>query len=111
MIPFSDMERAGLLPTLFSEDDPRPAYEQLPANYKFDVTLSRFTLTGNGTKDWRLRYPGNLPLEPVSFAMLRGVALVLFEDNWLAIIQPDGAYKVLAHNWTNPEPARVPPVS
>jgi len=94
MIPFSHMERAGLLPTFFSNDDPRPAYEQLLANYQFGVTLSNFKLTGNGTKDWRLWYPEDPPLKPVSFAMLRGEALVLFEYEWLAIIQPDGAFIV-----------------
>jgi len=94
MIQFSHMERAGLLPTFFSNDDSRPAYEQLLANYQFGMPGKGFTLTGNSTKDWRLCYPEDPPLRPVSFAMLRGEALVLFEYEWLAILQPDGAFIV-----------------
>jgi len=94
MIQFSHMERAGFLPTFFSNDDPRSAYKQLLANYQFGAPGKGFTLTGNGTKDWRLCYPEERPLRPVSFALMRGEALVLFESEWLAIIQPDGAFIV-----------------
>lgn len=93
-IVFSDMRAAGFLPGFFSVHDERPAYEQLVANYPFGSDFDGFKLTGSGTHDWALRYPGDPPLNVVSFAMLRGEALVLFEYSWLAIIQPDGAFVV-----------------
>jgi len=96
MIRFSNMIQAGLLPDFFSADDERCAYDQLLANYPFGSgkPSEGFKLRGNGSKDWSLNYPGDPSLRPVSFAMLRHEAIVLFEFDWLAIIQPTGEYIV-----------------
>jgi hypothetical protein len=96
MIRFSNMIQAGLLPDFFSADDPRPAWDQLLDNYPFGSgkPFEGFKLRGDSTKNWSLNYPGDPSLRPVSFAMLRHEALVLFEYAWLAIIQPTGEYIV-----------------
>jgi hypothetical protein len=107
-LEFSDMKAAGFLPMFFSEDDERPAYEQLIANYPYGMDFDGFNLMTRGAggvlvphvgrmilvPDLRLCYPGDPPLRPTSWAKLRDEWLVLFQCSWLAIIQPDGTYRV-----------------
>jgi hypothetical protein len=94
MLLFSNMERAGFLPTFFSMHDPRSARDQLHESYIHGgcVPFKGFTLKGNDTASFRLHYPGDPPMKPVSHALLHGELIVLFEYDWLAIIQPDGSH-------------------
>jgi hypothetical protein len=96
MIRFSNMAAAGLLPSFFSEDDPRPAREQIAEAYDFGggwqplegwtLDLSRHQAIG--------RYPEDPPFREVSRAQLRDETLILFQYAFLAIVQPDGSFEI-----------------
>ena len=95
MISFTDMSQAGLLPSFFSERDPRSAREQLHENYAHGGGVNPFTgfqlVAGQRLK---LQYPGDPPRHEVSRAQLRDETIVLFEASWVAIIQKDWSYIV-----------------
>lgn len=83
----------GLLPNFLSEDDPRSAKEQLNENYAHGggwLPMEGFKLTSRG----RLSYPGDPPLRALAVTKLRHEAIVLFEHEFVAIIQPDGTFEV-----------------
>lgn len=83
----------GYLPSFLSEDDPRPAREQIDANYGhgggWRPFLMGMTLKGNA-----LHFPGDPPYPLVAKAKLRDETLLLFKFSWLAIVQPDGSYEI-----------------
>jgi hypothetical protein len=84
----------GFIPHFLSPNDPRPAAEQINANYQH----------GGG---WRaqpgfklnpvtraLKYPGDPPLLPLAEAHLRDELILFYEYEYLAIIQPDNTFEV-----------------
>jgi hypothetical protein len=101
---FTNMDYAGILPMFFSETDPRPAKEQIAEQYisgwrHFDYFshVSDHDVIGQaqlhakpGTDD----EPGDPPMREVSRAELRDETLILFECEWLAIVQKDGSFEV-----------------
>lgn len=93
---WTNRDLAGLLPEFLSEHDPRPAKEQIHENYRhgggwFD--FSGFTLElSSGVAS--LHYPGDRPLLEVARTALREETIVLFEYDWVAIIQPGGDFAV-----------------
>jgi hypothetical protein len=88
----------GYLPYMFSADDPRPAREQINQRYAhgggwepqdgFDLDVD--TLVA--------RYPGDPPFHAIAFAMLQREMIVLFEHEYLAIVQPDGSFEMARVN-------------
>lgn len=88
----------GYLPYILSADDPRPARDQINTNYAhgggwhpqdgFDLDAD--TLVA--------RYPGDPPFRAIAFAMLQHEKIVLFEHEYLAIIQPDGSFEMARVN-------------
>ena len=96
MLQFTNMDIAGFITQFLSEDDPRPAREQIHENYAHGGGWNKFEgfeLRNSGTS-YGLKYPGDPVMREVSRAQLRDETLVLFECSWLAIIQPDGSYEV-----------------
>jgi hypothetical protein len=84
-------EVLGFLPSFFDEDDPRPAREQIDANYQSGwEPFSGLTMLPNGC----LSYPGDPPLHPLAETKLRDEIIRFYEAEWLAIIQPDGSWEV-----------------
>jgi len=117
MILFSNMERCGFLPEFLSPLDPRGAVDQLHANYAHGggwSDFNGFTLHGweagkddrklpqNHAGDSRTRfhltYPGEFGLTEtyleVGRGFLRSETISLFEGEWVAVIQPDGSFRV-----------------
>lgn len=88
-------EHLGLLPDFFSEEDPASAAEQLNINYAHGGGYTPF---GDGTwilfPDLSLKYPGDPVLKPLAKAELHEETLVFYSGAILAIIQPDGTFKV-----------------
>lgn len=93
LYPGMTAEHLGFIPLFFSEDDPRPAKEQLDENYAH----------GGGWRPmekWkhigvhRIQYPGDEPLEPVAEAHLRDETICLYEGAWVAIFHKDGSFEV-----------------
>ena len=86
-------EMLGHIPGWLNEDDPRPAREQIDANY----------LHGGG---WRpqskfkrlaglaLQYPGDPPLMPLAFTVLHDELVVLYDAEYIGILQTDDRFEV-----------------
>lgn len=97
MIPFTNQHLAGYLPQFFDERDPRPAREQAHTAYAHGGGWSAFkgfTLNGGRESTFSLSYPGDPPMRELSRAQLRDELIVLFQSDWVAIIQPDNSYEI-----------------
>ena len=78
-------EDLGALPSFLSDDDPRPAREQLDANYV------------HGSPNWRtedgiLYFPRDPPLPWIAMTMLREEMILLYPADFVAIVAPDGSF-------------------
>jgi hypothetical protein len=83
----------GLLPQMLNSSDPRPAREQLDSGYRHGGgwdPFPGFKLSNNDN----LLYPGDPPTRPVASTKLRDETIVLYEHEWVAIIQPDRSFEV-----------------
>jgi hypothetical protein len=100
--PGFEEQTLGLIPSFFDEADPRPAAEQLHANYIGGAhPLQNASLTQTAE-------PGRLGLsfgarsfrvfEEVARAQLRDEEIIVFETAWLAIRQIDGTFAVFNVN-------------
>lgn len=84
-------ELMGYIPFFFSEDDPRPAGEQLDENYAHGGgwhPLPKWEHLGDGV----IKYPGDPKLRPVAVGQLRGEKIFFYNYSILAIFQPDGSF-------------------
>lgn len=89
--PKMTAEALGYIPEFLSEDDPRPAREQIDAHYISGWTpFEGFVLL----KDQVLKYPGDPALKPVARTSLRDEQILLYPGEWLLIVQPDGQWEV-----------------
>ena len=97
MLRFTNMEVVGVIPHFLSENDSRPAVEQIDAGYQHGGgwrDFEGFELEGGNGKPYTLAYPGDpLQLE-LSRATLRDETLVLFTSSWFAVIQEDGSHRI-----------------
>lgn len=97
MLRFTNMEIAGIIPQFLSEDDPRPAVDQIHAAYGHGGgwnDFEGFTLSGGAKIGYYLSYPGDPPMHELSRATLHDEILVLFQHSWFAVIQADGSFRV-----------------
>lgn len=80
----------GYLPIMLVESDPRPAAEQFQARYVFGgwAPQANFTMHGEA-----LIYPGDPPLQPIAWTQLRAERILLYEGDWVVILQPDGSFE------------------
>lgn len=89
---------AGIVPQFLSGKDPRPAVEQIDTAYAHGGgwrEFAGFTLVNNGDEtEIHLVYPGEPPMRAKAYARLRDELIVLFDLDWCAIIQPDGAHNI-----------------
>jgi hypothetical protein len=89
--PRVTQEWLGFLPQMFSDMDPRPAREQVNANYGHGGgwrPFAGFTMTEDG-----LEYPGDPVMGLVAETRLRDEVIRVFESDWVVIIQPDGSWE------------------
>lgn len=83
----------GILPTMLNDRDPSPARDQLDRGYRHGGGWDPFkghTLNPDNT----LSYPGDPPTRPIAQARLRDELIVLYEHEWVAIIQKDRSFEV-----------------
>jgi hypothetical protein len=83
-----DHSPVGWLPQFLDEDDPRPARDQIDANYQEGGgwrPIEGFQFTGDN--DGTLSYPGDPLLKPIAAAKLRDEFLVFYPHSLLVIIQ------------------------
>ena len=105
MIRFSNTERAGLLPSFLSHDDTDGAVEQINKNYGHGggwIDCDGWTLLigkkkGSATMYW-LEYPDEPMLPMVSMGTLLDEAIILFEHDWVTVVQTDLAFRVARIN-------------
>lgn len=94
MTNWTNPSRVGFLPHILRESDPRPAAEQLHDRYAHGGGFQPFEgfklASTEGTAE--LHYPGDPPMYEVSRATLRDETLILFDYEWLAIVQPSGSF-------------------
>jgi hypothetical protein len=86
-------EHLGLLPDMLDEADPRPAKEQFNDNYQHGGGWHHFAgFTMH--KDFTLTYPKDPPLPPIASTQLRDELIILYQHDWVAIIQRDGSFEI-----------------
>ena len=83
----------GFIPEFLSEDDPRPAREQIHENYAHGGGWRPFPGFTIDDHKVRLCYPGDPPMRLEAMSMLREEVLLLFEHSWLVIVQRDGTWE------------------
>jgi hypothetical protein len=82
-------EALGFIPSFLSEDDPRPAREQMQANYGWRP-FEGFTLN----KDMSLSYDGDPDYQPLAIARLRKEFIVFYEHEFLMIMHSDNDFEI-----------------
>ena len=90
--PAATPDHVGFIPMFLNESDPRPAKEQLHANYSHGggwSPMEGFTLERS-----RLCYPGDPPLVPLAMMELRNETIVVYECSFVCITQKDGSFEV-----------------
>lgn len=91
--PSVTKEHVGLLLYMLNDSNPAPAREQLDHGYRHGGGWDPFP----GFRllpDNRLSYPGDPPTRPIAQCHLRDELIVLYEHEWVAIIQPDRSFEV-----------------
>ncbi len=85
-------EHLGFIPGFLDEDDPRPAKEQFNERYVFGgwQPFQGHKLQADNT----LKYPGDPPMRALAQTKLRDELIILYEGEWVAIIQPDRSFEV-----------------
>ena len=87
----------GFIPTFLSLADPRPAREQLDSAYQHGGgwrPQTGFTMHGGMS----LHYPGDPAFRPLAMARFRDEKIVIYEHEYVAVIQPDGSFEVSRMN-------------
>lgn len=92
---YTEHEMLGTIPSMLSEDDPAGGVEQIDRAYK--DAGGGWRDTPGFTLDLRipvLTYPGDLPRLLLAEAKLRDERILFFNGAWIAVVQPDGAFRV-----------------
>ena len=90
-------DQLGYIPDFLSEDDPRPAREQINANYTAGGGWQSFKGNGKHTFDPKthaIKYPLDPKLEPLASAKLRDELILYYRHSWVVIVQPDGEWDI-----------------
>lgn len=93
MHPQARPDMLGYIPGFLSENDPRPAREQLDTAYSHGggwTPFHGFTILPDGN----LKYPGDPPVELLAETHLRNETIRFYNHSWVCIIQPDGSYEI-----------------
>jgi hypothetical protein len=91
--PQARLDMLGYIPTFLSEDDPRPARDQLNTAYSHAGgwnPFPGFTMLPNGD----LSYPGDPPTRLIAETHLRKETIHFYEHSWVAVIQEDGSHEI-----------------
>jgi len=94
MHPRMTLDRLGFVPHFLSENDPRPAREQIHDRYAHGGGWNPFGGFKLDTSTLTLRYPGDPPLRPLAMTELREERLYFYDHAILMIIQTDGSFEV-----------------
>jgi hypothetical protein len=90
--PGTHPDEIGIIPSFLDEDDPRPAREQLDANYQHGGgwrSLPNFDLDGT-----TLKYPGDPPMQPIAAMQLRNEMVLIYPSAFVMVLQKHGTFEV-----------------
>ena len=93
MHPQASSDMLGFIPDFLDDRDPRPAREQIDANYQHGGGWDPFTgfnLLPNGY----IKYPDDPPLPPLMRTHLRDETITFYDCSWVMITQPDGTWEI-----------------
>lgn len=83
----------GIIPSFLDVNDPRPAQEQINERY-----ISGWNPAPEGMKleflQMVLTYPGDPPFKCLGMMMFRDELLMMFQSEFVAIVQKDRSYKI-----------------
>jgi hypothetical protein len=83
----------GFLPSLISEDDPRPVAAQLDDKYRHGGGWD--PVPGFTVRDgYVLKYPDDPPMAPLAMTSLRQEVIVFYPYSFLGVFQSDGSFEV-----------------
>lgn len=89
--PQMTMDHLGYIPGFLDDADPRGAVEQINTSYISGWSdFKGFKMLPN--RD--LKYPGDPPTRLLAEAKLRDETLLFYDSAWMAVVQPDGSFRV-----------------
>lgn len=83
----------GFLPSFLSDEDIRPAKEQIDQNYAHGggwLSLHGHTLENGHI----LKFPGDPPQLPLAWTTLRDEMILFYPHDFVVILQKDGSFEV-----------------
>jgi hypothetical protein len=88
-------ETLGLIPSFLDETDPRPAKQQIDANYQHGggwrpIEGFKFNIQNGAT----LTYPEDPPYRPLAMTRMRDEIIIFYDCAMLMILQLDGSFEV-----------------
>lgn len=87
-------QHLGLIPSFFSQSDPRSAKEQIHERYAHGGWLPMAKWHWDPSTEF-LTYPGTRSLVPIARATLHDKETIyIYPHAWVCIVQPDGTYEV-----------------
>lgn len=92
---YTAFDLVGYTPMMLDESDPDDAQTQLNKNYAHGGGWNDMTgFTFNDGAQPSLTYPGDPPTLPVAWWKLRDERIILFDHAWVAVVQPNGDFRV-----------------
>lgn len=87
----------GYIPLIITDEDPRPAAEQIEDRYSHGggwSPLAGFAMLPDGRVQYCVEEDLDPPLEILAETKLRNETIRFYQSSWIAIIQPDGSFAV-----------------
>lgn len=92
--PRATQDHLGFLEYWLLVEDPRPAKEQLHAQYAHGGGWRPFKGFKLNSETKALEYPEDPPISPLWMAKLRDEEIYVYSHAWVMILQPDGTFEV-----------------
>lgn len=87
-------EHLGIIPDMLSENDPRPAHEQLDSGYAHGGGWRPFEGFVLNPEDLSIKYPGDPAFGPLASTKLREELILFYPHSWVGILQPDDFFEI-----------------
>ena len=91
--PGVTLQTLGALPDMLDAADPAPAREQLDRGYRDRGGFRALSGWYLGADDV-LHFPGDRPYRPIAETRLGSERILVFECNFVAVVQPDRSFEV-----------------